>query len=367
MKIRSISIANYKSIKVLENFELSNINILIGSNGVGKSNFISFLILLKQIANKNLQGYIAEKAGANNFLHFGRKVSPFLQGRVEFDSGNAYEIELKPDSEDAFYFSKEIAAFKSGTGWHSYESDSVGYKETRLDDMLQNHKQKRGFGGIPEYVKKALSDFEVYHFHDTGIHSPIKGTCDVNDNRFLRKDGSNIAAFLLYLKEQHPFALKKIEGVIKQVAPFFDSFILEPLRRSPEKIKLEWREKGNDEYFNADQLSDGSIRMIALATLLLQPEPPQTIIIDEPELGLHPAAIHQLAGLIRKVSSKSQIIISTQSVTLVNQFTPDDLIVVERKNGSSVFKKLSQQETDSWLENYSLGEAWEKNIIGGRP
>jgi len=366
MKILNISIENYKSIKKLENLELGNINILIGSNGVGKSNFISFLVLLKQIANKNLQGYVADKAGANNFLHFGRKVSQYLSGSVIFDSNNAYHIELKPDSEDSFYFSKEVAAYFS-TRWHNINSDSIGYKESKLDEMIQSHINKYNYAGIPAYVMKALSDFEIYHFHDTGVNSPIKNSCDVNDNRALRKDGSNIAAFLLYLKEKHPFALKKIQGVVKQIAPFFDSFILEPLRRAPEKIKLEWKEKGNDEYFNADQLSDGTLRMIALSTLLLQPEPPQTIIIDEPELGLHPAAIQQLAGLIRKASAKSQIIISTQSVTLVNQFTPDDLIIVERQNGSSVFKKLTYQEIESWLENYSLGEAWEKNIIGGRP
>ena len=366
MKIQSISIQNYKSIRTLENFELSNINILIGSNGVGKSNFISFLFLLKQIANKNFQSFVADKAGANNFLHFGRKISQHISGKIIFNSNNAYEIELKPDSEDSFYFSKEIAAFFASS-WHNIEANSLGYKESKLDEMVNNHINRYGYGGIPAYVKKALSDFEVYHFHDTGIHSPIKMTCDINDNRFLRRDGSNIAAFLLYLKEKHPFALKKIEGIIRQIAPFFDSFILEPLRRTPDKIRLEWKEKGSDEYFNADQLSDGTIRMIALTTLLLQPEPPQTIIIDEPELGLHPAAIQHLTGLIRKASNHSQIIISTQSVTLVNQFNPDDLIIVERKNGSSVFKKLTLQEIDVWLENYSLGEAWEKNIIGGRP
>lgn len=367
MKISNISIQNYKSIKSLSSFEMGNINILIGANGVGKSNFISFLILLKQIANKNLQGYVADKAGANNFLHFGRKFSPFLSGRVEFDNGNAYDFDLKPDSEDSFYFSKELAGFKPQKNWTYIASDSVGHKESKLDEMIQSHIKNYKYGGIPEYVKRALSDFEVYHFHDTGVHSPIKMTCDINDNRFLRKDGSNIAAFLLYLKEKQPFALKKIEGVVKQIAPFFDSFVLEPLRRVPEKIKLEWLEKGSDEYFNADQLSDGTIRMIALATLLLQPNPPQTIIIDEPELGLHPAAIQQLAGLIRKASVQSQIIISTQSVTLVNQFNPEDLIIVERRDGSSAFKKLTLKEIEDWLENYSLGEAWEKNIIGGRP
>ncbi|MBN8706471.1 MAG: AAA family ATPase [Bacteroidetes bacterium] len=366
MAIKKISIENYKSIKKLDGFELGKINILIGSNGVGKSNFISFLVLLKQIVNKNLQSFVAEKSGANNLLHFGRKQSGFLRGRIEFKSDNAYEFILKPNSEDSFFFFQEIAAFYSAY-WHNDKYSESGYFESKLDKMVKDNKDFQGYEGIPGYVKKALAEFEIYHFHDTGVNSPIKMTGDVNDNRFLRKDASNLAAFLLVLKERHPKNLKQIESVVRQIAPFFDGFNLAPLLRNPEKIKLEWREKGNDEYFNADQLSDGTLRMIALSTLILQPNPPATIIIDEPELGLHPAAIQLLAGLIQKASVKSQIIISTQSVTLVNQFGPEDLIIVERLKGATSFKRLSTFEMESWLENYSLGDAWEKNVIGGRP
>lgn len=366
MKIDTITIENFKSIKLLDNFKLGKINILIGSNGVGKSNFISFLTFLKNIANKNLQNYVANKAGANNFLHFGRKKSSYIKSTITFNSGNAYSIELQPDSEDAFYFSKEIASFYSSK-WHRYPILQKGYKESLLDNLIYKYNAIKHYNGIPSYVKKALSGFEIYHFHDTSDNSPMKATCDVNDNRFLRKDGKNIAAFLLYLSEKFPLEFKKIQNIIRQVAPFFDSFKLAPLLRTPDKIRLEWLEKGNDEYFNADQLSDGTLRMIALATLLLQPEPPDTIIIDEPELGLHPAAINLLAEMIQQASFHSQIIISTQSVTLVNQFVPEDLIVVDRINGISEFKRLTTDQVSHWLEDYSLGEAWEKNIIGGRP
>jgi predicted ATPase len=290
-----------------------------------------------------------------------------MGGRIEFDSGNAYEIELKPDSEDSFYFAKEIAAFYPYAKWHECKIEESGYKETKIDELRWLHKKTSGNYSIPDYVKKALLGFEVYHFHDTGISSPLKQTCDINDNRLLKRDGSNIAAILYFLKEHEPIIFRKIEGIIRQVAPFFDSFVLEPLRATKETIRLEWKEKGSDDYFNADQLSDGTLRMVALVTLLMQPNLPSTIIIDEPELGLHPAAIQILAGLIRKVSFKSQVIISTQSVTLINQFTTDDLIVVEREGSRSIFKRFSEEEIESWLESYSLGELWEKNIIGGRP
>jgi predicted ATPase len=374
MKIKNITIKNFKSIKNLEEFKLNDINILIGANGAGKSNFISFLKLLREISKSNLQRFVADNAGANRLLHFGRKNSESMGGRIEFDSGNAYEIELKPDSEDSFYFVKEITAYyhrlkrnDAGTKWIDYGSEVAGYKETNIDEIISKYKKSHKKNGIPVFVKNALSGFEVYHFHDTGKNSPFKLLSDVNDNRRLQRDGKNIASFLLYLKEKEPLAIKRIEGIIRQIAPFFDSFTLEPLKRNPDKIKLEWKEKGSDDYFNADQLSDGTLRMIALTTLLLQPNPPATIIIDEPELGLHPAAIQVLAGLIRSVSKKSQVIISTQSVTLINQFVPEDLIIVERENNVSVFKRLSEAQIEAWLDNYSIGEVWEKNIIGGRP
>jgi predicted ATPase len=367
MKIEKVTIQNFKSIRSLEEFELGDINVLIGSNGVGKSNFISFLKLLKEIISKNLQEYTASQGGANNLLYFGRKNSEFLLGKVLLNNKNSYQIRLKPNDEDLLYFSKEAAVFFSDEHKDSIIALASGGRESKLEEEYVKQKNKSEKSTFLHFLKETLSDFEVYHFHDTSRNAPIKQTCEINDNRFLRWDASNLAAFLYYLKERKPITLKKIEGTIRQIAPFFDSFILEPSRLNPEKIRLEWKEKGSDAYFNANHLSDGTVRMIALTTLLLQPEPPETIIIDEPELGLHPAAIQLLAGLIRKVSKKSQVIISTQSVTLVNQFRPEDLIIVERENKETVFKRLQEEEIAAWLEDYSLGEAWEKNILGARP
>jgi predicted ATPase len=367
MIITEISVENYKSIRKLDKFALGKLNVLIGANGVGKSNFISFLRLLKNVADKNLQNHVSEQGGANSLLYFGVKNSQELKGTLYFSSGNAYKITLKPSNEDSFYFADEYAAFKPQKNWHALNTGDSGYKESKLDELIAAHQEKHKYGGIPEYVKHALTRFEIYHFHDTGRTSPMKQPCNVDDNRFLRKDGSNLPAFLFYLKETKPNIFRKIEGTVKSVAPFLDSFILEPLKRFPEKIRLEWKEKNSDTYFNAHSLSDGTLRFIALATLLQQPNPPKTIIIDEPELGLHPSAINILAGLIRSASIGSQIILSTQSVTLVNQFGQEDLIIVERKNDQTEFRRLNHEEIKQWLDDYSLGEAWEKNVIGGRP
>jgi predicted ATPase len=162
---------------------------------------------------------------------------------------------------------------------------------------------------------------------------------------------------------------RNIVETIRLVAPFFDDFVLRPSPLNPDKIRLEWREKGSDAYFNAHALSDGTLRFISLATLLLQPpdQLPTTILLDEPELGLHPYAINVLGGLLRSTALDTQIIVSTQSVTLVNQFDPEDLVIVERENGASIFRRPDETEIEGWLEGYSLGELWEKNVLGGRP
>jgi len=220
---------------------------------------------------------------------------------------------------------------------------------------------------IAEHVLDALQSWKVYHFHDTSENARIKQTNKINDNAYLKPDAANLAAFLYLLKETQRYSYERIIKVIQLAAPFFDDFVLRPSPLNPENIQLEWREKNDDGYFNASSLSDGTLRFICLATLLLQPELPATILIDEPELGLHPYAITLLAGLLESASIKSQIIISTQSVPLVNHFSPENIIVVDRKDNQSTFTPLKTRDLNLWLEDYSLGEIWEKNLIGGRP
>jgi predicted ATPase len=169
------------------------------------------------------------------------------------------------------------------------------------------------------------------------------------------------------LREKHGDQYRQIVGAIRMVAPFFRDFQLRPYPLNEQKIQLEWSEAGSDAYFNAHSLSDGTLRFMCLATLLLQPSPPSTIVIDEPELGLHPFAIQVLASLVQSASLRTQVIVSTQSVTLVNHFMPGDVIVVDREGGQSTFARLSEQSMSTWLEDYGLGDLWEKNVLGGRP
>ena len=191
----------------------------------------------------------------------------------------------------------------------------------------------------------------------------------MSDNRYFRPDGSNLVSILYYLRKKHRISYNLVQKTVRLVAPFFEDFVLNPLALNPDMIALQWRQKGSDEYFDMAHFSDGSLRFIALATLLLQPEIlcPSVTLIDEPELGLHPFAITILASLIKRASVHTQIIVATQSSLLLDHFEPEDVIVTNRINGQTEFKRLNREAPDTWLEDYSLGELWEKNEFGGRP
>lgn len=358
LRLHHIGVAGYRSIR-RQKIELRDLNVFIGANGSGKSNFLGVFRLLNELADERLQLFISRAGGADQILHFNRKVTDKLDVHLWFENV-IYICTLVPTDDDSLVFEREVIK-PHGIG---DQSRRVGQRETQL---------KEGFAGISpvreeaRLVMEVLKNWRVYHFHDTSSSAAVKQSGDLHDNLFLRPDAGNLAAFLYRLQETQPEAFRNMTNVVRMAAPFFASFQLQPDRLNPEKIRLEWRDRASDAYFNAHSLSDGTLRFICLATLLLQPELPSTVLLDEPELGLHPYAITVLADLLRSAATRTQVIVSTQSVTLVNQFGPEDILVVDREDGASVFRRLTSDQIESWLDDYALGELWEKNVLGGRP
>jgi predicted ATPase len=357
-----LKIEGFKSIKNQE-LEFAPLNVFIGGNGAGKSNLVGVFHFLRRIVDQQLQIYTGEAGGANSLLHFGRKRTEKVSTRIEFRSGsdaNIYEFILLPTDEDRFVFDRE----------RTYYWDTSKYKTPYSADIWAGHNESRineAKTPVAAYVRSHLEGYRIYHFHDTSPSASVKQTGDLSDNRFFRPDAGNLTAFLYRLQQKHPDHFENIEDTIRQVAPFWGRFRLEPSLLNPDKIRLEWEEKGSDTYFNGSALSDGTLRFICLSTLLLQPSLPSLILIDEPELGLHPAAIQVLAGLLQSAATRTQLIVATQSVTLINQLQPEQVWVVDREEGQSVFRHLKSADMSEWLEDYGLGELWEKNIFGGRP
>lgn len=351
-----VDIEGFKSIKK-GSLELHNINVLIGPNGSGKSNFISSMAFLDSIIAKDLQITVA-KNGLSSLLYKGKKETDRISMRFHFQN-TSYGFDLETTDESHLAFDDEYLEME---GRRKNVPGPKGYFESRIDKTLDT--------GMTLSDVLGTSGWRRYHFHDTSRDSRIRQEHNLYDNDFLRQDGSNLAAFLYMLRKAHPESYEDIRRTVNTVAPFFKDFVLIPNQFNPELIMLKWEQVGCDETFNVSQLSDGTLRFMCLATLLLQPEKFQqkTIILDEPELGLHPFAISLLAEMVYSVAVDHQIIISTQSADLVSEFDPEDVIVTETGENGTTFNRLDAKELEYWLDkDYSLGDFWKKNYIGGRP
>lgn len=374
LKLNSIELKGYKSVNS-EGQTLpvnDDITVLIGANGVGKSNIVSFFQLLNYSMSGSLQTYIGENGFADAFLYYGSKTTDSFSAKLKFSDGkssNEYVFQLANAVGDSMFFRFEDVTYSDK---EKNEILSItlgqGHKESRLSMEATGHQ-----GFYLTDIAKLLSDCRYFQFHDTTKEAKIRKNGYIGDNKFLRSNAGNLAAFLYGVKHQQggePY-YRRIVRYIQQVMPQFGDFILEPSVVNKDYISLDWREKDSDFIFGVNQISDGTLRFMALATLLLQPPKtmPSLIVIDEPELGLHPKAISLLAGLIKKVSENAQIVLATQSPNLLDEFDADKVVVIERdeQQRTSIFKQLSSEQLKEWVEEYTTSELWDKNVIGGRP
>jgi predicted ATPase len=368
-RLKTLTVKNFKSIRE-QTLHLGSLNVFIGANGSGKSNLIEVFRFLQEVVKKNLAGYTLRKGGADRLLYFGRKTSDYMHIGLEFGeaagTSNKYEVTLTGTNDDALVIANETASYH-GNG------PTPVFRHTQLvtDPLITEHVRESNLRDkadpLSRQILNDLERYRIYHFHDTSEDAKVKGTSDVHDNRYLKSRADNLAAFLYWMQQKRPNYFANIRDTVRQIAPFFADFILQPSRLNEEKIRLEWKEVGSDAYFNASALSDGTLRFICLVTLLMQPDLPALVLLDEPELGLHPAAITVLASLLTSAATRTQVIVATQSVTLVNQFEPSDIWTADREDRQTVFRRLNESDMASWLDDYALGDLWEKNVLGARP
>lgn len=359
-RLSYLTLKGFKSFKDTGRLDIGyGLNVLIGANGSGKSNFIGFFEMLSHMMDKNLglQKYVASKANrAESFLFRGSAVTPQFEAKLEF-ALNTFEFALAASEDGSLYFTKEVAVLDGISGKRSTYQQGSGHQESNLLKTATYAGEKFTVGTIQKW--------RVYHFHNTSPKAPMMLPTNAVGSTRLSGDAANIADFLHHMREKNRPYYDRIVSHIRQVAPFFGDFVLEP--DTNEQIRLLWKEQGQDTVYFPSQFSDGTIRFACLATLLLQPDPPATLIIDEPELGLHPQAIMVLAGMLRLAEQKCQIIVSTQSSALVDYLEIEELLVVDRKDGASVIKRPDEEEYRAWLKEYSLSDIWNKNLLGGRP
>ncbi len=371
-QLKSIELHGFKSLDSEgQTIELSPITVLLGANGAGKSNLVSFFKMLNYMTTGGLQQYVADQGFADSLLYFGAKTTSEIRACLRFAHERAsdeYKFALGRDATGRLFFQDETVVYHAARHANPLVRQlGGGVKESQLKEASD------GGDRTCRVVHSLLSRCQVFQFHDTSATAKIRTEGYIDDSRFLRSDAGNLAAFLRGLKGRNGGEryYERIVRHIRMMVPQFADFDLEPSPDNEKYVRLNWREEGSDYLFGPHQLSDGSLRFMALTTLFMQPpeQRPHVIIVDEPELGLHPAAISALAGMVKAAPPKTQVLLATQSSRLVDEFSADQVMIVERdeKRPRSVFRRFREEDLRDWLERYCLSELWEKNVLGGRP
>ncbi|NQT39850.1 MAG: AAA family ATPase [Planctomycetes bacterium] len=377
VSLAKIEISGYKSIRRMS-LDLRQVNVLIGPNGAGKSNLVSFFRLLGEMVEGRLQRFVGVSGGANSLLFDGPKTTASLHASLTIAREPAdvsYEMVLDHTETDTLVLATENARVRPSPPPDTWSNSPVQVLTSSVrthgvgtQESMLRHDQE-GKNEAVSTVRKLLGSCRVFQFHDTSRTSRMLQSCYIHDNKALWHDAGNLAAVLYKLKQKRPPVYGRIVRTIRQFAPWFDDFDLEPLALNEENVLLNYRERDSDILFKPHQISDGTLRAMALTTLLLQPRDdlPSVMVIDEPELGLHPYAMVVLAALVKQAACHCQIILATQSTALLDQFEAEDVVVVEREDRGSTFVRLQPEALEEWLQEYTLSELWEKNVLGGGP
>jgi len=361
--INKLTIKGYKSIDQLIGLRLDALNVVIGANGAGKSNLVSFFRMLSEMGNRRFQGYVTQHGPVDGFFFNGPSETKKIESEVQSQNVR-YLFRLATTADERLVIRSEYVAQNS-------EIESVRISEWTQESILGKQKEwltasESDWGREIAANLESFSKVRVYHFHDTSHTSGMRRKSGVAQHEELGCDAWNLSAFLYGLRESHSQTYELIKSTLQRIAPYLENIAFDiEAGGSENQVRLIWTQHGSQYRFTAGQLSDGTIRFLCLVTALLQPKPPSVIVLDEPELGLHPEAISLLGGLIRSASNRIQVIVATQSPSLLSQFDAKDVITIDHLNGCSQFRRPNVNELRQWLEEYTLGEIWQKGIMHG--
>ena len=363
-KLDRITLRGYRSIQSLEDFELRDINVFVGANGAGKSNFLSFFSLLRSVMSGTLESFVNRHGTSDDLLYNGPQVTDCIFAQMHFGI-RGYRFQLIPTVNQKLVLANEARYYQHAQhDWWSLPPTGDGSSALVQEVRLRSKDSK-----YSKPVYETINSWRIYHFHDTSITVGMRRYAIVEDKELLRENASNIAPLLLRMRTSNRGQYESVVRYVQALMPAFEDFILTPqtVRNGEQRVvRLDWRQRGSDYPMPPYTLSDGTIRFICLATALLQPEPPSALIVDEPELGLHPEGINLLAELLKSSSSQTQVIVATQSPLLLNHFSVDNVVVARWHEGVTEFERLNEEDYRQWLDDFSLGDLWARNVIGGQ-
>ena len=321
-RIDRLTVRGFKSIRTLDDFELYGLNVLIGANGAGKSNLLSLFRMLAELAVKRLQLFVRDSGGPERLLFGGSRRTGELSADVVFGGGQArYALRLEPVAGDKMVFAAESVrprvwefAGCGASGASGATEWAGGHEEARVADC--------GVGDFASYVLPDVQGLRVFHFQDVSGSARVRQPSAVRDNLRLKGDAGNLAPFLRRIRERHPAHYRRVIDTVRIAAPFFGDFVHREDLGMDDRMELEWLHASDGgTVLGPQHLSDGMLRLVCLATLLLQPTElqPTLILIDEPELGQHAVGLTLLAEMLRTAGDERQVVVATQSADLVSE------------------------------------------------
>jgi predicted ATPase len=356
MLLQSIELENLLSFKHIK-LDLAPLNVLIGANASGKSNLIRALGLVRALP-RDLQTEIVNGGGPRAWIN----QKGIGSARIVLDGAYFFEFQ---ESGQSYEIVQERAAFVQRTR-DRLRLKSTGNSEPAKISPVQSALSQVRHPDEPEIGAFAahLESIRLYREFKTGPGTSARlGISSAALGAYLSEDGGNLALVLNEL-----IVRGERDRLNKHLSCFFPLFTeVLPLTRGG-ITQLYVREKGVPEAFSAVSLSDGTLRFLCLLAVLLDPDPPHLVCIEEPEIGLHPDAIRMIADLLVEASARMQLVVTTHSPALVDALTaqPESVVVCERDfDGFTQFRRLKSADLDEWLDRYSLGHLWQKGEIGG--
>ena len=371
--IERLHVRGFRSLADVQISPLAGANVLIGANGSGKSNFIHFFNMLSwMLKSRRLSEFVGREGGADDQLHGGNETTSQLDVEITIRTVTGrtdYRFSLMYAHSDQLLFSEE--AFRYSRDDCETEAEwnylGAGHGEAQIVRAGQrNHAGLSATRRTARTVTRLLRNCAAYQFHNTGSTSSLKKTWDAEDHAYLRTDGGNLAAILYQLEHKDLDRYELICRHIRRVLPGFDRFRIE---KQYGKVALRWRSRQLNKTYGAHLTSDGSLRFFALATLLNLTGKmlPSVLVLDVPELGLHPKAIALVGDMIRSLAERRQIFLATQSPLLVDAFELGEVFVFEMQDGRTEVTRPDSLQLKTWRDEFSVGELWQKNLLGGRP
>lgn len=384
MKLTQLIIQNYRSLADCT-LPLRDLAVIIGPNGAGKTALLEVFQLLKRGSQQELAKFLETQGGFHAVLNHREGDSISIELSIdaeseESDSPIHYQFELKGRPLGYTIASERLEWQTDRNASAPFRYIDAGHGEVRYADPASPESTTPVWGYDPlelalaqapqvngevDALRRTLSQTELYGALDVSPRGIIRLPQSLTPTTLPGPNGDNLFSALYNLRASHRDVYDRIIDLLHQGFADFDGVEFPVVGAG--QVTLAWYERGDSQPFYPNQLSEGTLRFLWISTLLLSPELPGRLLLDEPEISLHPELLKLLAALLQDASARSAIVVATHSPDLIRWLEPEEVLVADKEDGATRFTWADQMNLDEWLDEYTLRDLWLMGNLGGRP